>query len=381
MAYKGIAVRRNPRNARLWAVLFTIAVPATGITIATDGVYSAIARVSGQPHLPTLLMYCCCVGYSISAFIMTLLLKMPAHLAKPLIVRYIIFFTLSITTMIILFFNIRADEADPLGMERAYAQSAVGGLFLLIFLGSFAAGLIAEARQSLQFARQVAATGGRPWLQLGLQYTAAGALLAISYCATKALSVVAAWVGLEIRAIDILGTILVMLGALTMTLGLTMPAWGPHCSSAKETLRQAITYVQLHSLWAELVAQYPGIALDKPQSRLVDFANLRDLGYRLNRRVIEINDGILAVQSQASTPEQSGEIAIQLKLPEGVVQTAMRIREAARVNSNRRNQFNPSLGSPSAVEHAASEEREVEATVDDIGWLVQLATALRRLPA
>jgi hypothetical protein len=63
-------------------------------------------------------------------------------------------------------------------------------------------------------------------------------------------------------------------------------------------------YQRLYCLWAALYAVDPRIALDPPPSRRADLLNLRDLDFRLYRRFIEIQDGLLVLQ-----PHMDGTVA------------------------------------------------------------------------
>ena len=54
---------------------------------------------------------------------------------------------------------------------------------------------------------------------------------------------------------------------------------------------------QLFPLWRDLYRATPQIALDPPPSEGADMRALRNVGFRLYRRVTEIHDGIMALQS------------------------------------------------------------------------------------
>jgi hypothetical protein len=55
-------------------------------------------------------------------------------------------------------------------------------------------------------------------------------------------------------------------------------------------------YRQLYPLWRDLYAVTPGIALDPPDSGRADALTFRNLDLRLYRRVMEIRDGVIALQ-------------------------------------------------------------------------------------
>jgi uncharacterized protein DUF6545 len=65
-------------------------------------------------------------------------------------------------------------------------------------------------------------------------------------------------------------------------------------SARLRPVREAGTYLRLYPLWRLLYDTVDGIALEAaPRSRLADLAALRDVGFRLQRRLIEIDDGLL----------------------------------------------------------------------------------------
>ena len=77
-----------------------------------------------------------------------------------------------------------------------------------------------------------------------------------------------------------------------------MPGWGPgagiptlyHRAAQHRALRS------LYPLWRDLCHASPDIALLPPGSRLADTLAVRDLGFRLYRRIVEIRDGSLALR-------------------------------------------------------------------------------------
>jgi hypothetical protein len=78
--------------------------------------------------------------------------------------------------------------------------------------------------------------------------------------------------------------------------GVWMPTWGPRVGL--ETLywraRRFILFRRLHPLWLSLYEATPDIALLPARSQLSgDLAAVGDIDFHLNRRVVEIRDGIL----------------------------------------------------------------------------------------
>lgn len=295
VGYKVAALTRNPRNLNLWVLTASIALPATGFTLAITAVYTAVSRLFGVPNLASLLVYSCIVGYSITALVMLMLWHMPAADALPRARVLLIFYGLVLVTMAVLFANSGATVDRPTDFDDVYGRRPVGGTFLLVYVSSFAIGLGVAAWRSLQFANRVARTGGHPWLRRGLRMVAAGSLIALGYCLGKGGFVVAAWLGTELPALSDLGTLCACMGALVITVGFTIPSWGPNLSAGADRFKRGRTYLRLYPLWHLMYQALPEIALDPPGSRWADLRLLRDLDFALYRRVIEIRDGRLAL--------------------------------------------------------------------------------------
>lgn len=60
-------------------------------------------------------------------------------------------------------------------------------------------------------------------------------------------------------------------------------------------------YRRLYPLWRDLYEVTPGIALAPPSSARADALTVRNVGLRLYRRVMEIHDGVVALQRYADT--------------------------------------------------------------------------------
>jgi hypothetical protein len=355
--YKAAALRHDPRNLRLWSLAATIALPSAGFTMAITPVYTAIGRLTGVPNLATLLVYASIVGYSISALIMLLLWESPTREALRRAKKLILLYAVILAVLVVLFFAIDAPVSHPIDFDDVYGPGHVGGTFLLVYVSAFACGLIAEARHGRHLADRVAETGGRPWLRRGLRLMIVGSVIALGYCLGKAALVIGAWLGTDLHVLGDLGILFACLGSLVMTAGFTMPSWGPRLSAVHGKGLRARTFLRLRPLWALLFAAFPQIALDPRAARRTELRKLADLDFNLNRRLVEISDGLLALSPYLDGPPAGSP-----------AQLAVRIRQA----THRFGADGPGAGS--AVVTAAG-------PVDDLDWLVQVSTALRHLPA
>jgi hypothetical protein len=137
-------------------------------------------------------------------------------------------------------------------------------------------------------------------LRLGLKVVAAGGVTGLLYVVNDGYYQMASRLSLVYPFSDpvTIHQLLVVILVGLAVIGATMPAWGPQVG-----IPRLYHWVQcygalwrLYPLWRDLVRSCPDIALDQPPSRLADIFNLRDVDFRLHRRVVEIRDGILALR-------------------------------------------------------------------------------------
>jgi hypothetical protein len=357
VGFKVAALRRDPHDPALRALTACIALPAAGFTMATPPVYTAISRLTGVPNLATLLVYGAIVGYSICALILLLLWHLPRAEARRRSRRLLAFYGAVLVAMVVLFAVAHPPVDHPLDFDDVYGPRHDVGTFLLVYVVAFAIGLAAAVWRGTRFARTVTEVApDRPWLARGLRLVAIGSVIAIGYPLGKAVYVLVAWSGPRLVTVGALATACACLGALVITTGFTIPSWGPRLSRAR-------SYHRLYPLWRTMYDAMPAIALDPPRSRLADLLVVRDLDYRLYRRTVEIRDGRLAL-APVDDPQAAEvtRLADHHRLSPAAVREALSIRAA--------------LGRPPA----ASTGSPPPAADDDVGWLVEVATALRRLP-
>jgi hypothetical protein len=94
---------------------------------------------------------------------------------------------------------------------------------------------------------------------------------------------------------SVISTALAGTAAILVTVGATIPAWGPPLARFHDRLSQWRAHRRLRPLWADLAAMTPDIALSPVASGLAALG-LRDAGIQLYRRVIEIYDGRMALR-------------------------------------------------------------------------------------
>jgi hypothetical protein len=172
-------------------------------------------------------------------------------------------------------------------------QHPLVAVYLLLYITAFAAGLLEILRLCIRYAK----VAPRPWLRRGLRVTAIGAAVYLVYCVNRLVGLAAVETHTDLSTTEFLTPLCIGIGVLLMVVGLTLPSWGPHTSTPASWWRSYRHHRVLYPLWRDLYQAVPGIALDPPASPLRDRLRVRDIHYYLYRRVIEINDGRLALRS------------------------------------------------------------------------------------
>ncbi|WP_131740470.1 MAB_1171c family putative transporter [Actinomadura roseirufa] len=149
-----------------------------------------------------------------------------------------------------------------------------------------------------------AGPAARPALRSGLRIVTVGCVLVIVYLVEKTVGVVTLWLRLDplISGHDqpcpsplyppgcAFAIGLPVLAALAITVGMTLPAWGPSAAAPVRWLRYWRAYRRLRPLWRALAAAMPQIVL--PRSGPDRFS----YRYGVHRRVIEIRDGLMILE-------------------------------------------------------------------------------------
>jgi len=241
--------------------------------------------------------------------------------------------------------------------------------YLLLYVGAFGAGMI----EIIRLCRRYGRVAGRQWLRRGLYCTAIGASACLVYCLNRLLSLVAVQCGLDPLEWELLTPVANGTGILFLVAGLTMPSWGPTVSEWRRLVRNYVTYQRLHPLWRDLYAAVPDIALNPHHAgRLARFLP-GDISYRLYRRVIEIQDGLLALRRYtdpavaADTRQPAEEASPSSDRPYAMAQ-ARSLASALRAKRDDR----PPVPTPAAL---GPEAAKGGGYTEEVAWLVHLARA------
>lgn len=113
--------------------------------------------------------------------------------------------------------------------------------------------------------------------------------------------------------------------------GVILPAarrWRP-LARLRQAVGERLAFAVLYPLWRDLAEIEPSIVLDRDGSRLGAVLAVRDVGYRLYRRVIEIRDGLLALQpflAPSSVDEEAAGLGTDASSQAAIVAAAVLVK-------------------------------------------------------
>ncbi|MCF3106539.1 hypothetical protein IPZ58_33975 [Streptomyces roseoverticillatus] len=292
--YKLLDVRRGSRDPSLIALLVAFLCKGVSFVLSTPAVSAGVDAFFGVRNLGALGIHLMGGASSSAAFLIAIVHWVhPRDVARARTRTLLTATALCGTVMIILWWA--GDDGSGQRSQHYLLQNAhrpVTAAYLLLYVTAFGASMVEIIRLSLRYGR----VSGRAWLRRGLHCTAAGAAAYLVYCLNRAWAVVAVQLDLAPLNWEAVTPVANGIGITFLAAGLTMPSWGPRLSAARQRTDHFLAHQKLHRLWSDLCAASPNIALSPPErSRLVRFAPY-DINYRLYRRVIEIQDGILALR-------------------------------------------------------------------------------------
>jgi Family of unknown function (DUF6545) len=298
---------------------FGLAFGLLTLTLNLPGIYSAVGELAGVPNLAYLLsLSSLCVG----AFLLLPFYKRladPAQPGTPTRTSAVVL-GIAIASMATTFALMRApDNVPPFMFLDPDAPFVSEFLFVsLVWLtGAFIVPLI---RLHWRYRRMGSTFSTRlGWGRLapaGFIVGAASHVHALLYSVSVRIDLPYPLASVAMPAYYALAFTTFILVAI----GVALPTWGPRLGVEAlywRAHRYAIFHT-LRALWVRLYAASPEIALLPPRSdRLGDIAALRDIDFHLNRRVVEIRDGILRLFPfcDAFVAEIATETCRELRVP------------------------------------------------------------------
>ena len=287
--YKLRDLRRDRDNRVLRAMVYAFCSFAAGVTFAIPPFASGVEGLTGLPNLAKLLAHAGVMAIAAQAEVLLLFLALPPEQAAPRARRRLWASGAAFAVLAALWVSTVRDD-PPIRLTVEYASHPTVTAYLAVYLCVFVVYSADITRLCWRFAR----ISPRPWLRRGLRITAAGSAFGLTYCVTKAGFLAGYRLGRHPGGEAEIAAVLVTVAALLMTVGFTLPAWGPTVDVALAWCRRQRTWRRLQPLWRDITAALPHLVLDDEAHRPI--VALRDIDYALHRRITEIRDGRLALR-------------------------------------------------------------------------------------
>ncbi|TDB96917.1 MAB_1171c family putative transporter [Actinomadura sp. 7K534] len=247
------------------------------------------------PNLGRLLSNLCTTVAAFAALAHVLCVTRPPREARVRIRRWRLALLVAVTVMTGLFVSSRLPPVIDFGHFYRDRPTLVG--YVLIYVAFSGWALVVLAVTAVRYAGPAA----RPELRAGLRIVSVGCALGVIYLVEKTAVMVTQALRLRPLLPEPAGLCpsplhpprclfsvgFPALAVLAITIGMTLPAWGPAAAAPVRWLQYRRTYQRLNPLWLALTTAMPQIVLPR---------NGRDrfsYRYGVHRRVIEIRDGLL----------------------------------------------------------------------------------------
>ncbi|WP_055563550.1 MAB_1171c family putative transporter [Streptomyces atriruber] len=382
--YKLRYLPKNRRDPALVALLIAFVCKAASFTLSTPAASAAVDRVTGVPNLGALGIHLFGGVASSAAILVTIAYWIyPSGEAWHRARSRLLVALCCATIMIALW-----AAAGPENGERSpnyllqNANRPLVTAYLLCYVGAFGAGMV----EVIRMCRRYATMAGRVWLKRGLQATCIGAGTYLVYCLNRAAAGVAVPLGLEPLDWELLTPLTNAVGISFFAVGLTIPSWGPHLSAWRRRMRNFTSYRRLHPLWLALCKANPTIALEPELTTKMSRLFPRDIDYRLYRQVIEIQDGLLALQPylDLGSDDETTAATISKGLSRGernaivlaaAISDALKAKEAHCMRSD---EFVDAA--PANIEPVDIKPYQTIRYSDEVSWLLSVAQAYAQTP-
>ncbi|KDN21981.1 MAB_1171c family putative transporter [Amycolatopsis rifamycinica] len=278
--------RRRARNeVTIWVVSVCL---ASSLVLQGPAVYGAVGHLTGVPNIARLVNHGCILVAVVAGQDFLRQINRPDR-ARRWLVPHTIWAATAFAAMCLLFVLSRTGVND-IRFAARYGRTPGVLEYWLVYVAGLLPGLVDSARLSVWYARR----STEAVIRLGLRLIATGLVISVGYHVQKAVYFAARRFDLNYpRAIGgPLDRYLPALSALLVIVGIVLPAW-----RTPVAVSEYVTYLRLRPLWLAFCTVVPGIAFVPPRSLPREVLDVRDIGLRLYRRVVEIRDGRLALRA------------------------------------------------------------------------------------
>jgi hypothetical protein len=350
-----------------------LAAGALAVSITVETFAAAIDGAAGVPNLARMAGNCATLVAATGGQLYLVHVTHPPAVARRRSrLRYAVLGA-TLAAMVAIFAFTPSDPSTSAADPRS-GQVTYGSPLTLLYVGYLGAALVEITRLSWRYAPLTDLAS----LRLGLRVTATGAALGVAYTALKAMFLLAHDVGWDLGRWEtpVLAPLFAV-AALLIVAGATLPAWGRALGAIRRGAGRHRSYRRLHPMWAMLHAAFPETALVAAPSWLAERLDVRELRFRLYRRVIEIRDCQLALRAHAD-PAAAGlahELGLRADLSGDALRAMVEAASLAAACASMRQGHRPAGSgrtTPASQETPGGGDPAAE-----IAWLEQVAAALR----
>ncbi|WP_026423323.1 MAB_1171c family putative transporter [Actinokineospora inagensis] len=283
---------RRPGDLLNTALCGYIALSALGFVVLLPPVGAWVDGVTGVANAGGLVSVVCVFGLTGAQQLLLAYWTHPPEQARRQAGVRLALTGLLTVVFVVMFFLLRPRVQRFHDFYVSYTHQISQAPYLLVYLFGCLAGQLDVLCSCVRFAR----IADRPALRRGMWTTAAGAAVILVYGAVRTADVVAGQFDVDLRSWEPVAWLCSDIGSALALLGWTIPTLGGQARAIREWVRDYRMSAALYPLWWVLQDAVPSVALIPPVSRARDLARVRNLGFWLHRRVVEIQDGLRAIR-------------------------------------------------------------------------------------
>jgi hypothetical protein len=260
---------------------------ALAATFFAPSVYVATQDLTGVPNLADLIARCAVLLASFGAQSLLLHLTQEPIAAIRMSRRRAVALASTMVLLVVLFMLAPVHVTGTLRLTSDFGGSPWVIGYLVVFAGYLGIALVDVLRGGLRYAPKA----GTP-ISMALRLIAIGCGFGLLYVAEKIGYLIAVLLGSSPSAAveSSVARMLAVVGGLFVLVGSLVPALYPAWRRTVHRVSAYRAHRELHPLWSALRELHPEIALDPASSDFRDRLRVRDLDFRLYRRIIEIRD-------------------------------------------------------------------------------------------
>jgi hypothetical protein len=291
--YEAVSLSRQRSNRARRALLLTFVALALAATFFVPSVYLATQDLTGVENLADLIARSAVLVASLGAHSLLLHLTQEPAVAVRKSRRRAVALVSAIVLLVLLFVLAPVHETGTLRLTSDFGDSPWVIGYLVVFAGYLGIALVDVLRGGLLYAPKAGTA-----MSWALRLIAIGCVFGLLYVAEKIAFLTAVLLGGSPSAAveSSVARMLAVLGGLFVLAGSLVPALYPVWRRAVHWLMMYGAHRELYPLWFALREINPEIALDPAPSEFRDTLRVRNLDFRLYRRIIEIRDGRLALR-------------------------------------------------------------------------------------